>query len=114
MTPLTAADGEIYAVAQGAVIAGGASVEGDGATVVQGVPTAGVIPGGARIEREVAFDFTSLREVRLALHRPDFTTAARIEAAINGAFDRRVAVMLDAGLSCWTSRPPVRHRPRMR
>jgi flagellar P-ring protein precursor FlgI len=30
MTPLTAADGEIYAVAQGAVIAGGASVEGDG------------------------------------------------------------------------------------
>ena len=38
---------------------GGASVEGDGATVVQGVPTAGVIPGGARIEREVAFDFGS-------------------------------------------------------
>jgi len=97
MTPLTAADGEIYAVAQGAIIAGGASVEGDGATVVQGVPTAGVIPGGARIEREVAFDFGSLREVRLALKNADFTTAARIEAAINGAFERRVAVMLDAG-----------------
>lgn len=97
MTPLTAADGEIYAVAQGAVIAGGASVEGDGAEVVQGVPTAGVIPAGARVEREVAFELSSLREVRLALQSPDFTTAARIEAAINGEFDRRVAVMLDAG-----------------
>lgn len=97
MTPLTAADGEIYAVAQGAVIAGGAAIEGDGAAVVQGVPTAGVIPSGARIEREVAFDFGSLHEIRLALQNPDFTTAARIEAAINDSFDRRVAVMLDAG-----------------
>jgi flagellar P-ring protein precursor FlgI len=97
MTPLTAADGEIYAVAQGAVIAGGAAAEGDGAAVVQGVPTAGVIPSGARVEREVAFDFAGLREVRLALQTPDFTTAARIEAAINAAFERRVSVMLDAG-----------------
>jgi flagellar P-ring protein precursor FlgI len=97
MTPLTAADGDIYAVAQGAVIAGGAAVEGDGAAVVQGVPTSGVIPGGARIEREVAFDFGSLEEVRLALQTPDFTTAARIEAAINERFGRRVSVMLDAG-----------------
>jgi flagellar P-ring protein FlgI len=97
MTPLTAADGEIYAVAQGAIIAGGAAVEGAGAEVVQGVPTAGVIPGGARVEREVAFDFSALREVRLALQNPDFTTAARIEAAINAEFGGPVAVMLDAG-----------------
>jgi flagellar P-ring protein precursor FlgI len=97
MTPLTAANGEIYAVAQGAVIAGGAAAEGDGAAVVQGVPTAGVIPSGARVEREVAFDFGGLSEVRLALQTPDFTTAARIEAAINTEFDRRVSVMLDAG-----------------
>ncbi|AHM03727.1 Flagellar P-ring protein FlgI [Roseibacterium elongatum DSM 19469] len=97
MTPLTAADGEIYAVAQGAVIAGGASVEGDGASVVQGVPTAGVIPNGARVEREIDFELASLSQVRLALNSPDFTTAARIEAAINHAFDRGVAVMLDAG-----------------
>jgi len=97
MTPLKAADGEIYAVAQGALIAGGAAAAGDGAAVIQGVPTAGVIPSGATIEREVAFEFSSLATVRLALRTPDFTTAGRIERAINAEFTRPVAVMLDAG-----------------
>jgi flagellar P-ring protein precursor FlgI len=97
MTPLTAADGEIYAVAQGTIIAGGISAEGDGAAVVQGVPTAGVIPAGARVEREVDFDFGQMTQLRLALRSPDFTTAARIETAINDQFNRRVAQMLDAG-----------------
>ncbi len=97
MTPLNAADGEIYAVAQGSVIAGGASAEGDAAEVVQGVPTAGVIPSGARVEREVDFDFSTLSNLRLALREPDFTTAGRIEQAINENFGRRVALMLDAG-----------------
>ena len=55
MTPLNAADGEIYAVAQGTIIAGGVSAEGDGGGVTQGVPTSGVIPAGATVEREVAF-----------------------------------------------------------
>lgn len=97
MTPLTGADGEIYAVAQGSVIAGGASIAGDGARVVEGVPTAGAIPSGARVEREVAFELNSLREVRLALRSPDFTTASRIEQAINADFGRSVAAMLDSG-----------------
>lgn len=97
MTPLTAADGEIYAVAQGAVIAGGASAGGDGAEIIQGVPTAGVIPAGARVEREVEFDFSGLSQIRLALRTPDFTTAARIEVAINTEYGRGVASMLDAG-----------------
>ncbi len=97
MTPLNAADGEIYAVAQGTIIAGGASAEGDAATVVQGVPTSGTIPGGATVEREVNFDFADLQVIRLALRTPDFTTAARIEASINRAFGRGVATMLDAG-----------------
>lgn len=97
MTPLNAADGDIYAVAQGTIIAGGASADGAGTTVVQGVPTAGVIPSGARVEREVAFEFESLKSIRLALREPDFTTAERIERAVNRAIGRRVAVMLDAG-----------------
>ncbi len=97
MTPLNAADGLIYAVSQGTVIAGGAIAEGDGAAVTQGVPTSGSIPAGARIEREIDFDFTQLSSVRLALRTPDFTTAARIERAINGELQRPVAVMLDAG-----------------
>lgn len=97
MTPLNAADGQIYAVAQGAILAGGAAVEGDAARVVQGVPTAGVIPSGARVEREIEFDLSSLRTIRLALRDPDFTTAGRIESAINDEFRRRVAVMRDSG-----------------
>ncbi|GGA10465.1 flagellar P-ring protein 2 [Salipiger profundus] len=97
MTPLNAADGQIYAVAQGTVIAGGVGAEGDAARVVQGVPTAGVIPSGARIEREVDFEFSELSSLRLALREPDFTTAARIEAAINRRVGSGAAEMLDAG-----------------
>lgn len=97
MTPLNAADGDIYAVAQGTIIAGGASATGDAASVVQGVPTAGVIPSGATIEREVAFDFSSMTRLRLALRTPDFTTAGRIETAINHHFGRHVALMTDSG-----------------
>lgn len=97
MTPLNAADGQIYAVAQGTIIAGGVSAQGDGGGVVQGVPTAGVIPSGATVEREVDFQFAELEVIRLALRSPDFTTAARIEAAINRNYGRGVAVMLDSG-----------------
>lgn len=97
MTPLTAPDGEIYAVAQGTLIAGGVTAEGDGAAVVQGVPTAGVIPSGARVEREIEFDFSKMKTIRLALRDPDFTTAQRVEVAINNRFGRGVARMTDAG-----------------
>ena len=97
MTPLNAADGQIYAVAQGTIIAGGVTAQGNAAAVTQGVPTAGTIPSGARVEREIDFDFAALSTVRLALREPDFTTAGRIEAAINNNFGRPVAVMLDSG-----------------
>jgi len=97
MTPLNAADGQIYAVAQGSIIAGGVTAEGEAASVTQGVPTSGLIPAGARIEREVAFDFTAMRDIRLALRNPDFTTAARIAAAVNDNVGARIATMLDSG-----------------
>ena len=97
MTPLNAADGEIYAVAQGTIIAGGAVVEGEGAAVTQGVPTSGVVPSGARVEREVDFALGALNDMRLALRQADFTTAARIEQAINSEFGGPVALMLDSG-----------------
>lgn len=97
MTPMNAADGEIYAVAQGTIIAGGAVAEGDGGQVTQGVPTAGSIPSGARVEREIAFNLGTLENLRLALREADFTTAGRIEQAINRTFGKRVALMLDSG-----------------
>ncbi|MBI6628477.1 flagellar basal body P-ring protein FlgI [Pontibaca salina] len=97
MTPLNAADGQIYAVAQGTILSGGVVAEGQAASVTKGVPTSGVIPSGARVEREIDFDLTSLSNVRLALREPDFTTAGRIETAINREFGRAVAVMRDSG-----------------
>ncbi len=97
MTPLKGANGEIYAVAQGAIIAGGISATGDAASVTEGVPTSGTIPSGARVENEVDFEFADLDRVRLALRDPDFTTAERIERGINAEFGRGAALMLDSG-----------------
>jgi flagellar P-ring protein precursor FlgI len=56
-----------------------------------------VVPNGARVEREIDFDFTQLESIRLALRTPDFTTAERIERAINRNFGRVVSRMLDSG-----------------
>lgn len=97
MTPLNGADGTIYAVAQGSILAGGAVAEGAAAREVRGVPTAGVIPGGARVEREIDFALGSLNEVRLALKVPDFSTALQIERAINRELSSHAARMLDSG-----------------
>jgi flagellar P-ring protein precursor FlgI len=97
MTPLHAGDGKVYAVAQGPVLASGFSAEGDGASVTFGAPTSGSIPQGARVEREIDFAFESMQTLRLALRAPDFTTASRIETAINSAFGQPVAKILDPG-----------------
>lgn len=97
MTPLKAADGNIYAVAQGSIIAGGVSASGDAARVVEGVPTAGRIPVGARVEREVDFDFSQIQNIRIALRNADFTTATRIEDAINKDLNRQIARAHDSG-----------------
>lgn len=97
MTPLNAADGQIYAVAQGSIIAGGVAAEGDAARIVQGVPTAGSIPSGAIVEREVAFDFSALQTLTISLKSPDFSTAFRVERAINMATGVAIANMADSG-----------------
>lgn len=84
VTPLLAADGEVYAVAQGEVSISGFSVEGEAATVTQNIPTSGRIASGAIVEREINFRLEDLKEVRLGLKNPDFTTSRRIAQAING------------------------------
>ncbi|MDO5620885.1 MAG: flagellar basal body P-ring protein FlgI [Paracoccus sp. (in: a-proteobacteria)] len=96
MTTLSAADGQIYAVAQGSVIAGGFSAEGRRESIVEGVPTSGAVPGGARVEREVDFRFEDLDELTLSLRNPDFATAMQIERVVNGNLGPRVAVATDA------------------
>ncbi len=96
VTPLMGADGEVYAVAQGPITIAGFSAQGQAGSVTQGVPTSGRIANGAIVEREVPFDFSSLKRVRLALRNPDFTTAERITRAINAALGVPAARMLDA------------------
>ena len=91
VTPMLAADGEVYAVAQGQVAVAGFSAAGNAQTVVKGVPTAGRIPNGAIIEREVGFDIEQLQTVKIALRNPDLTTARRVAAAVNGFIGLPVA-----------------------
>ena len=82
LTPLKAADGQVYAVAQGSVITGGFVAGGGGNSQTVNHPTAGRIPEGAIVERAApAMKWSG--EVRLQLKRSDFTTAARIAAVIN-------------------------------
>ncbi len=97
VTPLVGADGEAYAVAQGPLSIGGFEVEGEAERVVRGVPTSGRIAGGGIVEREVDFVLNDLRELRLALRNPDFTTAGRIAGAINGLVRGAAASAIDPG-----------------
>lgn len=84
VTPLLAADGEVYAVGQGAVSTGAAiAARGVAASVTRGVPTAGRIINGATVEREVPYKLAQAGALRLGLRNPDLTTAQRIAAVIN-------------------------------
>ncbi len=107
VTPLMAADGEVYAVAQGNVAVGGFTAQGAGATVTRGVPTSGRIPSGAIIEREIAWDIADQRVLQLALRNPDFTTAQRMADAINSFLGLEAAFAGDPGTVTLTV-PPYR------
>jgi flagellar P-ring protein FlgI len=97
LTPLKGADNEVYAVAQGSIIVSGIDVKAQAARQTRGTPTGGSVPNGARIEREVNYEFNQRDSIVLALRNPDFTTAARIEDTINAAFKFPIASMLDPG-----------------
>ncbi len=83
VTPLQGADGEVYAVAQGAVSSGFSAQGASGTSVTRGVPTSGRIANGAIVEREVNFHLSDLGTMRLTLRNPDFTTAQRVATVIN-------------------------------
>lgn len=85
-TPLLGADGRVYAVAQGPVAIGGflgGAGGAGGSTVQKNHPTVGNISSGAIVEREIPAAFVRDNVVRLLLHNPDFTSAARMAEAIN-------------------------------
>lgn len=84
VTPLLAADGQVYAVAQGPVAVAGFTAQGaTGSSLSKGVPTAGRIASGATVEKEVDFELNRLTSIKLNLNNPDFTTAKRLADRIN-------------------------------
>lgn len=88
-TPLLGADGTVYAVGQGPVAVGGflgGNGGAGGATVQKNHPTVATITNGAIVEREIPAAFVRDGIVRLLLHQPDFTSAARIADSINVSF----------------------------
>ncbi|MEM6639223.1 MAG: flagellar basal body P-ring protein FlgI [Pseudomonadota bacterium] len=97
MTPLRGADGNVYAMAQGNLVVGGFGASGnDGSSITVNIPSAGRIPNGAIIEREVRSRFASDPFISLNLNTPDFTTARRLMEAVNEHLGGGVAEALDA------------------
>jgi flagellar P-ring protein FlgI len=97
MTPLSGADGQVYAMAQGSVLVSGFGAEGkDGSSITVNIPSSGRIPNGATVERAVPTSFDATPYVTLNLNTPDFTTAARLTAAINKLLGVDTAEALDA------------------
>ena len=87
LTQLHGADGEVYALAQGSVVVGGMNATGaSGSSVTVNTPTAGLIPNGASVEREIPSDFQMGDTITLNLKRPSFKDANNIAAAINASF----------------------------
>ena len=87
LTPLRAADNEVYALAQGSLVVGGLSAQGkSGSSVTVNTPTTGRIPNGAHVEREITSDFETSPTVTLSLKRPHFQTATNIVETINRRF----------------------------
>jgi flagellar P-ring protein precursor FlgI len=95
VAPLMGADGEVYAVAQGAVATGAIGARGQGTSVQRGVPTSARISSGAVVEREVPFELAGRDRIRLSLRNPDLTTAQRMAAAINRAVGAGSAMATD-------------------
>jgi len=94
-TPLQAANGEVYAVAQGSISIGGFTAGGGGAQVTKNHPTAGRIPEGAIVEQAVPATLTDGKAINVLLSNPDFATAARIAQAINEKLGGGSASALD-------------------
>ena len=95
MTAMRGVDGEIYALAQGALTATGIDASQAGSKVAVGVPTSARIPGGAIVERIVDTPFETAEHVIYNIRENDFSTTTAIVNAINKKFGGDVAQALD-------------------
>lgn len=95
MTALRGPDGQVYAMAQGKIQI--ESKTGRTNSINGRHLLAGIISGGAVVEREVQYNWGELKELRYQLHIPDFTTSARVAHRINEELSGRYAIPHDAG-----------------
>ena len=96
MTPLLGVDGEVYALAQGALIVGGLNAQGaSGSSVAINTSNSGLIPNGATVERSIATDFADRKDIMLNIREPSFQTATKVAEAINRKFGSPIASALN-------------------
>ncbi len=111
-TPLKGADGRIFAIAQGPVSTGGFQATGkSGGGIQKNFPTVGRVVNGAVVEQSVQTSFSKDDTLTFGLHRPDFTTAARVSAAINAALLGSFASTPDGGTINVVIPGPYRDNP---
>lgn len=97
-TPLQAANGQVFAVAQGPVSIGGFVVKGGGGSAQVSHPTVGLVPNGAIVERELEpHNFAEEGIISMVLLEPDFTTAARLAQVVNQVYEDDIAWARDQG-----------------
>jgi flagellar P-ring protein precursor FlgI len=98
LTPLTAPDGSVYAVAQGPISTGGFTAGGDaGGGVQKNHPTVAYIPGGAIVEKNVPLNLLEDQAISLNLNNPDFTSCLRLTRVINQGLGGELAQPVDGG-----------------
>ncbi len=97
LTPLKAANQQVYAVAQGPISTSGFEAGDGGTKVVKNQQSGGIIPGGAIVERAVKIDMNAWNKFSLTMHQADFTTALRVSEVINGHLGDGLASAVSSG-----------------
>jgi flagellar P-ring protein precursor FlgI len=96
LTPLYAADGQVYAAAQGPLVVGGYAVGSSANSKQMNHPTVGRIPNGALIERDSSLDLSKLHTVSLLLNEASFTTVEEVASVINRELAAPAATVVDS------------------
>lgn len=97
MTPLRGVDGNVYAIAQGNLTVGGLKADSQsGSSVTVNIPTAGIIPDGATVEKEIP-NASDDGSIAFNLREPNFRTAHNVESALNYRFGRSTAQAVSPG-----------------
>ena len=96
LTPLYAADGQVYAAAQGPLTLGGYSAGRGGNSKELNHPTVGRIPGGALVERDSSTDLEQMKVVTVLLSEANFSTAEQVAGAINQQLKNVTATVKDS------------------